>query len=159
MNEITEFGYVLLFVIGSAVFICMGLLTAKIIRPNRPDEEKLTTYECGEDAIGDAWGNFNMRFYVIALLFLLFDVEIVFLFPWATIFGDVQLINATNGVWGWMSLVEVFVFVIILLLGLIYAWVKGYLEWVRPEIESPDYKGVVPDDLYKKLNDKYSSNE
>lgn len=138
------------------MFILIGLLTASFIRPNRPDEEKTTTYECGEDVIGDAWGNFNTRFYVVALMFLLFDVEIVFLFPWATVFGDVQLIKATDGAWGWVSIFEAFAFVLILLLGLVYAWVKGYLEWVKPKMEPTKFTGNVPSDLYDRINKKYS---
>ena len=156
-NEISEFGNILIFIIGGTVFVLMGLLAASFIRPNRPDVEKGTSYECGEDTIGDAWGNFNARFYVVALMFLLFDVEIVFLFPWATVFGDVELIRATDGVWGWISIIEAFVFVLILLLGLVYAWVKGYLEWDKPEMKPTTFKGNVTDDLYTKINDKYTS--
>ena len=157
VNEISEFGNVLIFIIGAMVFVLIGLLTASFIRPSRPDDEKGTSYECGEDTIGDAWGNFNVRFYVIALMFLLFDVEIVFLFPWASVFGDIQLIRITEGAWGWISIIEAFAFVFILLLGLVYAWVKGYLEWVKPEMKPTEFKGNVPDELYAKINDKYSS--
>lgn len=157
VNEVSEFGNILIFIIGGLLFILLGLLTSSFIRPNRPDEEKSTSYECGEDTIGDTWGNFNIRFYVIALMFLLFDVEIVFLFPWATVFGNINLIKATGGAWGWISILEAFVFVFILLLGLVYAWAKGYLEWVKPKMEPTVFKGNVPSELYDKINDKYSS--
>ncbi|MCP4521579.1 MAG: NADH-quinone oxidoreductase subunit A [Cytophagales bacterium] len=156
MQEISEFGNVLLFIIASIVFILGGVVTYSILSPNRPNEEKLTTYECGEEPQGNAWTNYNVQFYIIALIFLLFDVEIVFLFPWATIFGDAQRIQRTDGLWGWFSLIEVFIFVGILILGLAYAWAKGYLEWAIPQTKTPTFEGKVPEDLYQKINEKYS---
>ena len=155
-QDISDFGVILLYLIGGIVFIGGGLITAWIIRPSRPNAEKLTTYECGEDPVGNAWGQFNVRFYVIALIFLLFDVEIVFLFPWATIFGDKQLYEQTGGLWSWYSLVEMLIFVGILALGLAYAWAKGFLDWVKPQASADAYEGKVPRQLYDALNDKYA---
>lgn len=151
-GEISEFGGMLLFIIGGITFVSGGLLTAWLIRPKRPNIEKMSTYECGEDTVGTAWGNFNIRFYIIALIFILFDVEIVFLFPWATVFGNEVLIAETNGLWGWYSIFEAGIFVFILLLGLAYAWVKGYLEWVKPEIKPIEFKGEVPESEYESFN-------
>ena len=156
-QEISEFGGILLFIIASIIFILGGLATYWALSPNRPNEEKMTTYECGEEPQGNAWTNYNVQFYIIALIFLLFDVEIVFLFPWATVFGDAERIQTTQGLWGWFSLIEVFIFVAILILGLAYAWVKGYLDWVRPEETISDFKGEVPHELYQKINQKYSN--
>jgi NADH-quinone oxidoreductase subunit A len=152
---ITEFGQVLLMIIGGLLFLMMTMLVAKIIRPNKPNLHKLSTYECGEEPVGDAWGQFNIRFYIIALVFVLFDVELVFVFPWATVFGNKQLIQETNGAWGWFSLIEMMIFLGILVLGLAYVWVKGYLNWVKPEQKLPDFKSPVPRNLYEQVNEKY----
>jgi NADH-quinone oxidoreductase subunit A len=154
---ISEFGQVLLMIIGGLLFLVMTMLVAKIIRPKRPNPEKLSTYECGEEPVGDAWGQFNVRFYIIALVFVLFDVELVFVFPWATVFGDKNFIEESNGAWGWFSLIEMFVFLGILILGLAYVWVKGYLNWVKPEQKLPDFKSPVPKHLYDQVNQKYTS--
>ena len=88
-------------------------------------------------------------------IFILFEVELVFLFPWATVFGDKHINEMTNGLWGWFALAEMFIFVGTLALGLAYAWVKGHLEWVRPKIQTSDYTSKVPTKLYEDLNKKY----
>ncbi|MET3129682.1 NADH-quinone oxidoreductase subunit A [Arcicella rosea] len=156
MTMLTDFGYILLFIISAIVFVAVILFLAKLIRPNRPNEEKLTTYESGEEPDGNANVRFNIRFYVIALIFILFDVELIFLFPWATVFGNKRLIAETDGLWGWFSLVEMFVFVGVLLIGLAYAWIKGHLDWVRPEVKTTEYESKIPTSLYDKINQKYS---
>ena len=145
---ISGFGTILLFIIGAMLFLGVALFAGRLIRPNRPNVEKLTTYESGEDPIGIAWGQFNPRFYIIALIFLLFEVEIVFLFPWATIFDSKPLQDATGGSWGWLTFVEMLVFVTILALGLAYAWAKGYLEWERPDMGKTSYKSKIPKSEY-----------
>lgn len=153
-QQLTSFGIALLFIIGAIIFLMFGLLTSKILRPSKPNPEKLSSYECGEEPIMAAWGQFNIRFYIVALIFVLFDVEIVFLFPWSTIFSDTNLIKASAGTWGWFSLLEIFVFVGILALGLAYAWGKGFLEWVKPNVKSPEYKSHIPETVYDKFNQK-----
>jgi NADH-quinone oxidoreductase subunit A len=80
-------GYLLLFLFVAVTFIFFHLLMGKMIRPSKPDADKLTIYECGEPAIGSAWIQFDLRFYVVALLFVILDVEVVFFFPWAVVFG------------------------------------------------------------------------
>lgn len=154
---ISGFGEVLIFIIGGLAFLAGGLLTAWIVRPSRPNQEKLTTYESGEEPLGNARGRVNIRFYLIALIFLLFEVEIVFLFPWATVFGDKELIETTEGVWGWYTLIEMFVFIGILALGLAYAWVKGFLDWPKPEVNKEEIHSPVPDSLYDQINKKYTA--
>ena len=84
-------------------------------------EEKFIPYECGEDPVGDTRIKFNTRFYVIALIFLIFDVEVVFLFPWAVVFRGI----------GVLAFVEMLIFIVVLLVGLAYVWAKGDLEWIR----------------------------
>src|SRR5262245_65796340 len=80
-------GYLLLFVATGVGFIWIHLMVGKLIRPARPDAEKMTIYECGEPTIGSAWVQFDVRYYVIALLFVIFDVEVAFFFPWAVVYG------------------------------------------------------------------------
>lgn len=154
-TELSGFAIILLFIVGGSMFVTIALLAARMIRPDRPNEEKLTTYECGEDPSGSAWGQFNSRFYIVALIFILFDVEIVFLFPWATVFGQKELIEGTRGVWGWFSLAEMFIFIGILAMGLAYAWAKGFLDWVKPQVSKPVYKSHIPKELYDKVSEKY----
>lgn len=158
-NQLTEFGVILLFIVGGALFVGLALAVAKLIRPDRPNEEKLSAYECGEDAVGNVWTNFNVRFYIIALIFVLFEVEVVFLFPWATVFGNKALIAETNGMWGWFALAEMTVFILVLVLGLAYAWAKGYLDWIKPAPEVEKFNSKVPMNLYENINKQYQRSE
>src|SRR5438132_10585926 len=88
MTETDKFvGYLLLFTLVAIVFLFAHLMAGKLVRPIKPDPEKLTIYECGEPTIGSAWIQFDLRFYVVALLFVIFDVEVAFFFPWAVVFG------------------------------------------------------------------------
>jgi NADH-quinone oxidoreductase subunit A len=146
-----EFGGALLFLIGGIVFVVGGMVFSKLIRPDRPNPEKNSTYECGEDPVGNARIQLNSRFYVAALIFLIFDVEVVFLFPWATVFADATLIAQAPS-WGWLALIEVFVFAAILLLGLAYVWVKGDLDWIKPQPIVPQSPAKVPAELYEAYN-------
>lgn len=157
-NEIylSDFGEVLLYIIGGTLFIIFGLLTSRLLRPDRPNAQKLSTYESGEEAISAAWTQFNIRFYIVALIFLLFEVEILFLFPWTTVFANKELIGQTDGRWGWFAVIEVVIFIGVLALGLAYAWVNGHLDWVKPEPSPTQMKSPVPKDLYQKINDQYA---
>lgn len=146
---------ILIFAIGGALFISVTLLVSRLIRPNRPSEAKLMTYESGEAPQGIAWIQFNMRFYVLALIFLLFEVEIVFLFPWSTVFANSNLNAQTNGAWAWFAFTEMLIFILILVVGLIYVWKKGHLDWVKSKPVVTDYKSPVPMDFYKQINSKY----
>src|SRR3546814_15129306 len=101
--QLTEFGKILLIGVAGTLLVLFTLLLGKVLSPNKPTPEKLSTYECGEEAVGNAWIQFNPRFYVIALIFLLFDVELLFIFPWATVFGQPELI-AADPRWGWFAL-------------------------------------------------------
>jgi NADH-quinone oxidoreductase subunit A len=153
----SQFGEVLLYIIAGTLFIGVTLLLSRVIRPHRPNPEKLSTYESGEEPIHSAWVQFNPRFYIVALIFLLFEVEIVFLFPWATVFAKKELQEQTNGQWGWFAMIEMLVFIIILALGLAYAWVNGFLDWIKPRPETTQINSPVPMALYKKINEKYES--
>lgn len=154
---ISDFGTILLFILAGMALIFVLLTVTKWLRPHNPNEEKLTTYESGEDPLGNANVQFNVRFYVIALIFVLFEVELIFLFPWATVFGQASLIEQTDGLWGWFSLVEMLIFVGVLVVGLAYAWGKGYLDWVRPQPKVPQVNTKIPTDLYQNINQKYAT--
>lgn len=100
---------------------------------------------------------FNPRFYVVALIFIIFDVELAFLFPWATVFGRRELIEATDGLWGWFSLVEMFIFIGVLVLGLAYAWAKGHLDWIKPKPVLPQSRSKIPMDVYQQVNARHEA--
>lgn len=109
-----------------AIFLFLGLalpvgaLTAgRFLRPYNPTQEKRTTYESGMEPYGGSWVQFNVVYYVYALLFVVFDVETIFLYPWAVAYDQLGL----------FSLVEMFIFVLLLVIGLVYAWKKRVLEW------------------------------
>jgi len=130
---LTEFGRVFIFILLGVVFVAGGLLFSRLLRPHRPYPSKLTTYECGEEPIGDTRIRFNIRFYVVTLIFLIFDVEVVFLFPWALVFREL----------GWFAFIEMMVFLAILLVGLAYVWRKGDLDWDKPAPLIPRYERGV----------------
>ena len=159
MNQqyLSAFGEVLLYIVAGIVFILVTFLVSRLVRPDRPNPEKLSTYESGEEPISAAWTQFNIRFYIVALIFLLFEVEIVFLFPWSTIFANEELIRETNGAWGWFTLTEMVIFIVVLALGLAYAWVNGHLDWIKPDPKPTEVKSVVPKELYNAINTKYKS--
>lgn len=157
MDELylSEFGEIMMFIIGAVLFVLTAFTVSRIIRPNKPNPEKLASYETGEDAVGPAWTQFNIRFYIVALIFLLFEVEIIFIFPWSTVYARKELIDETNGAWGWFAMIEMLIFIFILALGLAYAWVNGYLDWIKPAPKPTEFKSGVPKDLYDKINAKY----
>jgi NADH-quinone oxidoreductase subunit A len=114
---------VLLFLLLGAVFVPLNLLIGSLIRPKIYEPEKYEPYECGEESEGHLFNQFNPRFYVIALIFVIFEVELVFLFPWAILLREL----------GWYGFAVGFIFLVILLLSLVYEWGKGNLEWIMPQ--------------------------
>ena len=112
------FPILLFIIVGLAVGIAPMVL-GKLLAPNRPDPEKLSPYECGFEAFEDARMKFDVRYYLVAILFILFDLEIAFLFPWATVINDI-------GLAGFLAMM---LFLAILTVGFIYEWMKGALEW------------------------------
>jgi NADH-quinone oxidoreductase subunit A len=115
-------GYIPIFIFLAIaiVFPVATILAAKLIRPSAPFLAKLEAYECGIKAASDSRGRYTVRFYIIAILFVIFDVETIFLFPWAVKYRTL----------GWFGVAEVVVFLAILIVGYIWAWKKGALEWV-----------------------------
>ena len=116
-----HFANILVFLVVGCVFVALNLTLSRLLQTRLFTEEKYIPYECGEDPVGDTRIKFNARFYIIALIFLVFDVEIVFLFPWAVVFREIGL----------LAFVEMLIFILILLVGLAYVWAKGDLEWIR----------------------------
>ena len=132
---LTEFGKIFIFIILAIIFVVITLFINKLVRPNRPTVEKQKVYECGENPEGSPWVKFNIRFYVVALIFLIFDVEVVLLFPWALVYKDFGLYGFIAGL----------IFLLVLFLGMAYEWRKGDLEWARPTPKAPKL-----DELLKK---------
>ncbi|HJN97885.1 MAG TPA: NADH-quinone oxidoreductase subunit A [Candidatus Marinimicrobia bacterium] len=120
-----DFGTVLVAAILGIIMVAVPLIVQSLVAPSKKSKEKLETYECGEESEGSAWLQFNIRFYVIALIFLIFDVEVVFLFPWAVVFKDLGL----------LAMVEMAIFLVILIVGLAYVWVKADLNWVKRKVK------------------------
>jgi NADH-quinone oxidoreductase subunit A len=123
---------VLVFAAVGLVFVFANLVLASILRPKRTHDAGLETYECGEETIGDAWVQFDIRYYTVALVYVIFAVEIAFLFPWAVVLGDsLGGTGAAEGAGiGGFALVEGLIFIAILFLGLAYVWTKKDLDWV-----------------------------
>lgn len=109
-----------IFLLLAPVFPVMALLIPRLIAPRKPNPLKSETYECGIETYGETWVQFKAQYYIFALVFLIFDIEIVFLFPWAVAFDQLPLFAVMEGV----------IFILILVAGLLYTWRKGVLEWV-----------------------------
>ena len=116
---------ILMFVLVGVAIGVLPVAMGFILAPSRPDPEKLSPYECGFEAFEDARMKFDVRYYLIAILFILFDLEVAFLFPWATIFKDIVSTESIK----MFGFVEMLVFVAILVIGYVYAWARGALEW------------------------------
>jgi len=121
-----SFTPILIFFLAGAGLVGLALVMSRLVAPHNPYPEKNSTYECGEEPVGSPWVRFNTRFYVIALIFLVFDVEVLFLLPWAVNLKEL-------GLFAW---VDMAIFIAILMAGLAYVWAKGDLEWVRPRDSS-----------------------
>ena len=116
---LAEYFPILLFIaVGLAVGVAPMVL-GRLLGPHRPDPEKLSPYECGFEAFEDARMKFDVRYYLVAILFILFDLEIAFLFPWATVINDI----------GFAGFLSMMLFLAILTVGFVYEWMKGALEW------------------------------
>jgi len=122
----SDFSPVALFIAIAIALIVAPLIIQYLISPRmNKGGDKLMSYECGEIPEGSAWVQFNIRFYIIALVFIIFDVEVVFLFPWAVVFQEI----------GFLAFVEMAIFVLILVAGFAYVWSKGDLDWVKMELK------------------------
>lgn len=158
MTELVLF--VVIFLVAGGAVLAGNLFLGRLVRPNKPSPEKGTIYECGEPTIGSAWIQFDLRFYVVALLFVIFDVELAFFFPWAVVFGSANRAAdpsnvveqrlaaesiqpvATSGTTAaidaaamnqlaWLAFADIMIFFAVLLVGFAYLWRRGDLNWVR----------------------------
>jgi len=128
-----DYGYVGIFLIVGIVFVILNVEVLNRLlrlfeskrRPPKFSPEKLNTYECGEEPIGSAWIRFHVRYYLYALVYIIFAVEVIFLYPWAVVFKD--FIEEQLGL---LVFIEMTIFIVVLLLGFLYAWRKKALEWV-----------------------------
>jgi NADH-quinone oxidoreductase subunit A len=116
----SEYLAILVFIFTGTAIVLFTFFMSRMLRPRNPYHEKNINYECAENPIGTSWIQFNNRFYIFALIFVIFDVEVVFLFPWAVAFGQLGL----------FALIEMVIFILILFFGIFYAWKKGALKWV-----------------------------
>ena len=127
-----QFGAVLAFAVVAILFALVMLIVGRIFRPRFPNDDKLSIYECGERPIGSAWYNFNPRFYLIALVFIIFEVDIALTFPVVVVYAS-WIRKGT----GWVAFVELILFTVVLLVGLAWAWAHGDLEWVKKLSQGP----------------------
>ena len=116
---LAEYFPILLFLLVGLAVGALPIVLGKLLGPHRPDPEKLSPYECGFEAFEDARMKFDVRYYLVAILFILFDLEIAFLFPWAIVLQEL----------GWFGVISMSVFLLILVVGFVYEWMKGALEW------------------------------
>lgn len=122
-----QYGTVLFGLLFGTAFVLLNVaVLSRILAPKGVDRDQATVYECGEPAIGSAWVRFDMRFYQVALVFLIFEVELAFLFPWAVVYNE--LVRESGNLFAFL---EVAVFVLVLGVGLVYVWAKGDLDWIK----------------------------
>ncbi len=121
-----------IFALVAIGFIVLSLALSRLVQPRVADVDKARSYECGERPVGGAWIQFNLRFYVVALIFVIFDLEVAFMVPVLVVLRD----WVTRGM-GWIALAEIATFVSVLALGLAYVWVKRDIDWVKPKPSSP----------------------
>ena len=117
---LSDWQFIALFVLISPIFPLAPVVLQQVLGPKKPNAIKNSTYECGIETVGDTWVQFKMQYYIFALIFVVFDIEAVFLFPVAAAYGQLTL----------FSIISVAVFVLLLAIGLGYAWAKGALEWI-----------------------------
>ena len=126
---------VTIFVALGAAFVFVNLLMGSLARPQLPNPEKAAVYECGEPSIGSSWVQFDLRFYIVALVFLIFDVEVALFYPWAVAYGSAVELASQLGMTAAqlraVALVDMLFFFGVLLVGFAYLWRFGYLDWVR----------------------------
>jgi len=115
----SSYGVVIAVIVAGAALVAVAFGAARVVAPRRPSPAKFTTYECGIDPVGEGWSQSQVRYYIYGFLFVIFDVESVFLFPWARVFEGL----------GYAAVVEMGIFIAVLAVGLLYAWRKGVLKW------------------------------
>ncbi len=155
--EQVAFLEILTFIAGALLFVAIGSLVSFLLRPQHPNTEKLYSYESGEEPVGSSWGRFNTRFYVMAIVFILFEVEIILLFPWATVWANPALNEASGGLWANYTAISAVLFMTLLAIGLAYVWSQGHLAGIQLPLPSSPFSSSVPKALYDQVNNHYAS--
>ena len=122
LEYLTKYFPILLFIFVALAFGVVTLLLSYLVQPKYPEPEKLSAYECGSEPFSDARMPFQVRYYIFAMLFVIFDIEVIFLYPWAVVFNDINKVSI-------IGLVEMMIFIALFLVAYVYAWRKGALEW------------------------------
>jgi NADH-quinone oxidoreductase subunit A len=122
LEYLTKYFPILLFIFVALAFGVVTLLISYLVQPKYPEPEKLSAYECGSEPFSDARMPFPVRYYIFAMLFVIFDIEVIFLYPWAVVFGNISQVSI-------IGLVEMLIFIALFLVAYVYAWRKGALEW------------------------------
>ena len=128
-----------IFLAAAVVFVMSALIVGRLVRPNLPNRDKLAIYECGEPAVGDSWVQFDLRFYIVALFYLVFDVEVALIYPWAVVYR--QLPDMLP------ALIVGAPFLAVVIIGYVYEWYAGSLDWVRSSINTSIKGGAAGTDL------------
>jgi NADH-quinone oxidoreductase subunit A len=119
LDYLARYFPILLFIVAALIFGVVSLVVSYLVQPKYPEQEKLSPYECGSEPFSDARTPFPVRYYIFAMLFVIFDIEVIFLYPWAVVFDKIGVIG----------LVEMLIFIGLFLVAYVYAWKKGALEW------------------------------
>ena len=122
LEYLTKYFPILLFIFIALAFGVVTLLLSYFVQPKYPEPEKLSAYECGSEPFSDARMPFPVRYYICAMLFVIFDIEVIFLYPWAVVFTDINKVSV-------IGLIEMLIFIALFLVAYVYAWRKGALEW------------------------------
>lgn len=155
--EQVAFLQILTFIAGALLMVGSGFFISSLLRPRHPSKAKQSTYESGEDAVGSASRQFNARFYGMAIVFMLFEAETILLFPWATVWANPELNEATEGLWARYTALSAVLFIALLAIGLAYAWSQGHLGSLQPSRPLPSCVSKVPKAYYDQINNRYAS--
>jgi len=155
--EQVAFLEILAFIAGALLLVGIGSWVGSLLRPQHPNTEKLHTYESGEEPTRSSWGRFETRFYVMAIVFMLFEVETVLLFPWATVWANPALNEATGGLWANYTVISAVLFITLLAVGLAYIWSQGYLAGIQTPLPSSFFLSKIPKAQYDRVNNRYAS--
>ena len=154
-SQVVDYSILGVYLLGGICFLVSMFVISKWIQPKESTNSPSVTtpYECGELPLGSADHLFSIRYYVFALVFVLFEVELLFLLPWATIMGQIK--ESMGSHWAWVAFAEMSLFVGLLLLGWLYAWKRGNLQAIRPLPRPLCMSSKVPGEMYESLNSRY----
>lgn len=157
LKEQIAFLDILLFILGAFLVVTSGMVLGSWLRPYRPNIEKLSSYESGEEPLGSAWIPFNARFYGIALIFILFEIETILLFPWALVWNEPCSPPLTHTTWTYYAALIGTSFIVILAIALVYAYKHGHFHWSKQTTVYPSLPSAIPQEYYERINRYYAS--